>query len=288
MPSTATPTVITTGTLAGGHRANQDHLVVTDHAVAVLDGASSWPPQDPNRDGGWYARTLGTILTTLLVEDSRSLTELIGEAVAQMRDQYRLSAGSCPTSTVTIARWSPETIDIYVLGDSPAVVYPVQGAPQLTYDDRLDLVAAAQQEAYQQHLLSGGGYDSTLVDLLADLQSAQRNRRNRHGGYWIAESNPAAADHGLTARYPTGTVAAVLILSDGASAAVTDYHLHDWCSAAQTISSSGPGTFLEAIHALEEEDPDGSRWPRAKRHDDKTIALIQFPPGIPSSISSAA
>src|SRR5512147_2207529 len=106
MPSAATPVLITTGTLAGGQRANQDHIVVTDHAVAVLDGATSWLPQDPARDGGWYARGLGAALTTLLPGDSRDLAELVGESITQMRDRYGLSPGDCPTSTVTIARWS--------------------------------------------------------------------------------------------------------------------------------------------------------------------------------------
>jgi hypothetical protein len=276
MPSAATPALITTGTLAGGSRGNQDHIVITDHAVAVLDGATSWLPQDPSRDGGWYARGIGAALTMLLSDDSRELAELVGEAIEQIRDRYGLSRGDCPTSTVTIARWSREVIDIYALGDSPAVVYPVAGTPQIVYDDRLEHVGAAQRDAYRRHLRSGAGYDSRLADLIADLQRTEREQRNAPGGYWIAESDPAAAEHGQTARYPIEATTDVLILSDGASAAVTDYGLHDWLSSEQIISSDGPGKFLYGIHHAEAGDPEGARWPRAKRHDDKTIALVQF------------
>jgi hypothetical protein len=30
------------------------------------------------------------------------------------------------------------------------------------------------------------------------------------------------------------------------------------------------------VRAAEREDPDGTRWPRSKRHDDATIAVCSF------------
>jgi hypothetical protein len=65
-------------------------------------------------------------------------------------------------------------------------------------------------------------------------------------------------------------------LSDGAAAAVMEYHLHDWAGIQTAIVASGPDLFLRAVHDAERQDPDGAGWPRAKRHDDKTIAVVRF------------
>jgi hypothetical protein len=117
---------VVTATLSGNGRTNQDHTVVTDHAMAVLDGATSWLPQDPARDGGWYARTLGAALTTRLDDDAIALAEIVAAAITELRDTYGLRPGDCPTSTVTIARWTADDMQLYTLGDSPAVIYPPQ------------------------------------------------------------------------------------------------------------------------------------------------------------------
>jgi hypothetical protein len=86
------------------------------------------------------------------------------------------------------------------------------------------------------------------------------------------------ASHALTARYPLETIDSVLLLTDGASAGVDDYgHPATWREALTSIQGTGPGPFLTSIHALEETDPAGQKWPRAKPHDDKTLALIRVP-----------
>jgi hypothetical protein len=137
----------------------------------------------------------------------------------------------------------------------------------------LESVGATARAAYRAHLRAGHGYDTRLAELVATLQLAERDDRNHDGGYWIPESDPAAARHGLTATHPADTLDAVLLLSDGAAAPVMDYRVCDWPSVLDGIRTHGPGAFLRDTHAHEQGDSDGIRWPRAKRHDDKTIAL---------------
>lgn len=276
MPSPAALTTITTATLAGGTRDNQDHTVVTARAAAVLDGATSWLPQDPARDGGWYARSLGAALTTRLDDSGHSLTEIVADAIAELRDRFGLGPGDCPTSTVTIARWGAETIEIYTLGDSPAVVYPLGGDPIPVYDSRLEAVGATARAAYRDHLRAGHGYDDYHFRLVADVQVAERDERNRRGGYWIAESDPTAAAHAVTATFFRGQVAAVFLVSDGASADVADYGRNTWADVYELVTTSDPAAYLRDIDAAERDDYDGRRWPRAKRHDDKTLVMVRF------------
>jgi hypothetical protein len=279
MSPAATLTTITAATLASGVRGNQDHVVITDHAVAVLDGATSWLPQNPRRDGGWYSRQLGAELTTHLTDDSQPLAALVANTIESVRDRFGLMPGDCPTSTVTALRWSSDSAEVYTLGDSPAVIYPTNSSPRVIYDDRLESVGSAERTAYREHLRSGRGYDAELRQMIANLQLEERRQRNCSQGYWIAENNPLAASHGVTADLPIGNVAAALLLSDGASAAVTDYGLYTWASLAETLFALGMDATLRLIHEAEAMDSDGVRWPRAKRHDDKTVVSVRFRQG---------
>ena len=44
------------------------------------------------------------------------------------------------------------------------------------------------------------------------------------------------------------------------------------------IDASGPIAVLDAVRAAEAADPDGRRWPRSKRHDDKALVVVAWPP----------
>jgi hypothetical protein len=59
------------------------------------------------------------------------------------------------------------------------------------------------------------------------------------------------------------------------SAAVTDYGLIDWRDLLSDVSAhGGVGARLANIHAAETTDPDGRRWPRTKKHDDKSLVIL--------------
>jgi len=276
MPSPMPLITVTTATLAGGPGRNQDHAVVTDHAVAVLDGATSWLPQDPDRDGGWYARALGAELSGLLTDDVRPPAEIVAEGIGAVRDRYRLTPPECPSSTVTVARWVGGALDLYTLGDSPAVVFLTGSDPVTVFDDQLERVGARERAAYREHLRGGAGYDAELAGLVAELQRAERAVRNRDGGYWIAGSDPAAAAHGVTAGYPLDQVEAVLLASDGIAADVTEYGRNTWADALHLLTHADPADYLRSVHSAEEADHNGTWWPRPKRHDDKTVALVRL------------
>jgi hypothetical protein len=172
MPPATTPVTVVTATLAGNIRTNQDHAVVTPRAVAVLDGAMSWLPQDPARDGGWYARTLGAALTVRLEDDSWDLAEIVGDAIEELRDRYALVPGDSPTSTVTIVRGDSDAVEIYTPGDSPAVVFGPAVDPVLVYYSRLEPVGDEHRRRYRAYLAAGHGYDGELSEMIANCRIA--------------------------------------------------------------------------------------------------------------------
>ncbi|GAB3264005.1 hypothetical protein [Kineosporia babensis] len=274
MPSTNPYMLVSTATLRGDGLRNQDSVVVTDRAAAVLDGASAWYPQAPGRDGGWYAENLGARLMNSLDEE-RPLADIVHDAIEDMCRTFGLEPGQSPESTVTIARWDAQHVEVYVLCDSPAVIFSPEADPVILLDERLQCAAVQARTIYRDYLRAGHGYGPELKPMLARLQEDERRERNREGGHWVAGAVPAAAHHALTAEYPLDQVAAVLLLSDGASAGVDEYGSPaDWATARQSAITS-PAQFIADVHRVEDSDPNGQRWPRAKCHDDKTIAVIQ-------------
>ncbi|WP_406312938.1 hypothetical protein [Streptosporangium sp. NBC_01639] len=66
------------------------------------------------------------------------------------------------------------------------------------------------------------------------------------------------------------------LLNDGASRLVDRFHLAAWRQALDLLDGSGPAELIRHVREAEHGDPDGSRWPRSKAHDDATAALWKF------------
>lgn len=259
-----------------GRDSGQDRVFVLPHAVVVLDGASS--PDPGPYDGGWYAETLGHQLIEYLSDgNAASLTDLLACAIAQIARTYSLPVGFSPSSTVAILRWAAQHVEGLVLGDSPIVAFWTNGDVDQLRDDRLANVATRQRHAYVQRLRAGGGYDERHHGLVGALQAAQRSWRNHEGGYWIAEAVTEAAHHAETRCWPRAQLDAALVTTDGVSRGVDQYKQPpSWTNGLDIVRRDGPEQLVRTVHHAEETDPQGQRWPRSKRHDDKALALVAF------------
>lgn len=259
----------------GSGKANQDRVFATGNAVVLLDGASSVRKQ--TYDGGWYADRLGRLLANVIADNPTiSLVQALACAIERVATTADLGDNP-PSSTIAIARWQRDALDILVLGDSPAVVFHRDGTTRTVYDGRLDDVAVSFRDQYRARLREGGGFGAEHQRLLRHLQSAEQQARNRHDGYWIASADPTAAHHALNRTYALQRVAAVLLVTDGIAIGVTDYgQPASWDEARQHIENHGPCGLLRVVHDAEGADPHGRRWPRSKPHDDKTVALVRF------------
>lgn len=263
-----------TATRHGTGKTNQDRVRFLSNAVAVLDGASSeWPAE---RDGGWYAEKLASALELAMcdtVATAQALRSILGEAIGVVAAEM---GEDRPSSTVGLARWDRDELELLVLGDVTAVVFLIGGEVAVVTDDRLDVVAPELRRAYKENLRAGAGFGAAHRSRLATLQVAQRAMRNVPDGYWIAEADPRAADHAYGRTFPLASVAALLLVTDGVSKAVTHYGLLSWQDVRVLVAEGGPGALFDLIDQAEESDPTGCRWPRGKQKDDKTLAFVAF------------
>lgn len=250
--------------------AGDDRAFITSNAVIVLDGASAFAARDV--PASTYAEHLGSTLASLLEGSDEPLTALLADAIKTTAAALDLTPGGrAPSSTVAVVRQRVDaTVDVLVLGDSQVVI-----PGEIIRDDRLGLFASAERTAYRTRLMRGHGYDDEHRRILADLQTQQLQHRNRSGGYWIAEADPAAAECALTRRLSPSEVPWCVLATDGAYKPMEYLSLDDW-SAVASSGSDDLGAILLRCQDWESTDRDGQQLPRAKRHDDKTLVAVSL------------
>jgi Protein phosphatase 2C len=224
-----------------------------------------------NTTVGWLAETLGQELAIRLFGADDNLDWVLADGIATVAKRHDLVPGQAPSTTVVMVRWDESVVDVLLLGDSTVIGLTRTGEVVQVRDDRLRQVATDQRTRNVKK-----GFGSEHRDEWRRIVDAERACRNRPGGYWIAEAAPEAARHAIRARWGRDKLAAILAMTDGVSAGVDRYGVtRDW-TAAVKVAREDPGRLVDLVHAAEDDDADGIRWPRSKRHDDKAIAVIDF------------
>jgi hypothetical protein len=134
-----------------------------------------------------------------------------------------------------------------VLGDTTLLLEEPAGIRVVT-DDRLEHVASVQHGAMHQHATGSADHDRSFAELVTE----QRRHRNHPDGFWVASTDPDAAQHAPTDTAPRAG-------------------LHRGILAEQ-----GPEAIITQVQAAEASDPDGRRRPRGKRHDDASAAFCHL------------
>lgn len=236
---------VQTAQLAAG-TTNADRVFVTDHAVIVLDGASAHEPVDV--DPATYAQLLGkTIADQLGHSPTADLAHVVGVGIQHAATRLRLTAGAgtSPSSTVSILRARDDRADLYVLGDSP--IHFGDGAQHgHLVDERLSTIAISERDQYVSQLVAGQGHDDHHRESLAALQREQGRHRNIPSGYWIAETDPTAAEHAATITLDSKSITWAVLATDGA-ADLIDHAGQPWADIAQ-YDTSQLTKLLQRLH----------------------------------------
>jgi hypothetical protein len=266
----------------GGSNADYaDLAILAPFGVVLLDGASAFEPVDVSPVT--YVQSLGTHITTALQQHDVPIADAVATAIDATTAELHLTPHASPSSTVAVLRVRRDVVDLYVLGDSP-IAYGTtrRGGGSRTHqlsDDRLARVAVPVRDRYRDRLIAGSGYDDEHRATLAALQRAERRARNTDGGYWIAETNPVAAQHGVVEQVERAEMEWAVVASDGAADPIT-HTGRDWQEIARS-DEERLDALLADLHRWEaEDDADGRVLPRAKRHDDKTLVSIPEVAGV--------
>ncbi|TLP66552.1 protein phosphatase 2C domain-containing protein [Microbispora triticiradicis] len=259
-------------------RPNEDFIGATADAVVLLDGASIPPGVTSacSHSVRWYSHILGSTLLTEMTQSAGPLPGLLAQGIKHITSLHDftcdLAHGGSPSATVIMLRQTTDHLDWLVLGDSTLILDTGTPEPEVICDDRLEQVAAPHRTRLDS--LPGGTPEH--AEARREYVETLGHYRNRDGGFWVASTDPLAADQALTGTIPADQVHAAVLLTDGAADAVNRYHLTNWRRLLDRLAYHGPAEPIRQVREAESLDPHGKRWPRSKVYDDATVVWLRF------------
>ncbi|WP_044377385.1 hypothetical protein [Streptomyces noursei] len=267
----------------GVGNANEDGVFVSPTGAVVLDGLSapSDLPMGCVHGTPWFVRQLGTRLINLIGDNTMALRETLRTAIAEVNDLHRgtcaLEQEAVPASTIAMIRERDAVVDYLVLSDNVLVLDLGNEGIQTVADKRVEEVAGEEMRA----ALQGPTGTPEHAARVSALVAVQRRLRNGPGGYWVAATDPAAADEAITGTIELAKVRQAALLTDGASRLVDSFGALTWGQLLDLLRAEGPAALIARTREAELADPLGERWPRFKQSDDATAAYVRIGQPVP-------
>ncbi|MEU8158118.1 hypothetical protein AB0B94_31070 [Micromonospora sp. NPDC048986] len=252
-------------------RENEDWVLATPHVVAVLDGATARTDTGCIHGVKWYATKLGAAVVSH--SGDTPLTDALAKAIADVAAMHPgcdLTHPGTPSAAAGVVRIDDDTIKYMVLGDV-TVIAEVDGVIRTISDDRVSQTAAAERAEADRYPIGSPEKQAAMLR----MKHVELAAKNRDAGYWVAETNPEAAQHALTGDFSLASVTRLAVLTDGAARALT-FGLLPAADVLDLLDKSGPAALIDQVRAAEQEDPTGLRWARNKRSDDATAVYVKF------------
>jgi hypothetical protein len=252
---------------------NEDFAAVTPSAAVLLDGAGTPAGLETGCVHGiaWYARTLGTVLLSLITADSGTLADCLHAAIGEVRSRHEdtcdLSHLGTPAATVVATRIRGDELEHLVLSDSVLVLARNGGVNEVVTDQRIEVAARPHRGLFDRMPVGTPERDSAFREYVQTV----REMKNTPGGYWVASADPEAARHAVCGSTALAGLRAALLLSDGASRLADLFGLVSWGELVSLVLAAGPAELIRQVRRAEASDPDGSRWRRGKAVDDATV-----------------
>lgn len=253
--------------------ANEDALALADGVGVVVDGAGI-PAEfrsGCSHSVAWYADHLATAFRDRLAQRSDGMADALAHAIATVRDRHAdrcdLQAGS-PSATVAAWRVTDDVIEHLVLCDASIVVVPRDGVAMEVTDRRLDETVARVADRFGRADVSAAALRSRRLAIEAN--------RNRPGGFWCAQADPAVAAHSLTGSTPRAELAAIIAASDGATRGHQGLRLFpvERFAALAMGGADGLRELSNAIRAGETARETRKPGAHGKPHDDLSVAAL--------------
>jgi hypothetical protein len=262
---------------------NDDAWAQIARAAVVLDGATNLgePLLPGDSDAAWIAR-FGARRLMAHVGDGGGPREALRSALADAEASYAGLRRRAPKenwenpyASMMFVVADEEGFEALWFGDCGALVRLADGVEVVG-----DAFAKRSAEARRVKTLADAkglapASGTNLPEFLTALRAA-RNAINSERGGWLFGPDAAAAGKARSLRIaaPAGTT--VLLASDGFLALVSDYERYDAASLMAAAERKGLEALGWELRAIEEDDPQGRRYPRFKKSDDATALLLKF------------
>lgn len=253
---------------------NEDWIAATSDLVVVLDGATIRTDTGCSHGVSWYTRKLGANILDGAASRSRSLKEVLADAIQAVSD---LHAGTCdlshpgtPSAAVGIVRLDGDSLQYLVLGDVSLVLEMSDLEIQRISDDRVSMTGKREREIADQFPIG----TQEKHEAMLEMKRAELAARNVAGGYWIAAADPNAVDEAIVGSVSVRNVVRFAAMTDGAARIVDLFKARSWLRVLNTLEQDGPSFLLADVRQFEDADPIGEGFPRNKKSDDASVVFV--------------
>lgn len=290
MPSSCTFT-------APGSHPNEDLLRVHATGAWVLDGTSGWKGRSftsAESGGAWYVAKFDEYLANNIHDFSRSLTQIVRDAICHLTSELvrifdeannslndAIHRSSLPSACVTIIRWneSTGTVEYFTLGDTVIVAKHGENVERICEASRLDEIDANTRQVFHDIVTDADSITDDVIDRAntrrEDHIADTRALLNTPDGYWIAQTNPYAAQMGETGEFSMDSLSRIMLFSDGFDPVVEQYGVFtDWGAVWDYIDNHSISDAVDQLHTAEENDVVLQHKDRP--HDDVAVVDIDF------------
>jgi hypothetical protein len=263
---------------AGDPSSNEDHCGAVGNISWVLDGAGLGKAprfEGFQTDAAWLVAEVSRWLTArgetneplpdLLAALQTHLTSAFGD-----RDDSDPSGG--PSACLTLARVNAHRhVDLAWIADTVTLVADQQGRITAITDDRV-----TPFEAKTFAIMHG----VPRVDGALPPDARAQIVRNRHevnqpGGYAVISPMRPWAHLVRYASFALPKGKPLVLMSDGFSRLFDTFHALTMEQVYAAAADGQARALLDTLRALEQADPDASRYIRFKIHDDATLLVVR-------------
>lgn len=259
---------------------NEDVAFVDENRglFAVFDGASSLDNyiSDSGKTGGYIASHTaadvfrsgsGSTLKTLFSEANNRLEQLHKDAGIDTSDAIHRFG-----TTVAAAWLHEDTVELLQCADSVAIIIDKDGkaSAPLGYHDQ-DL---SEMLEWQRLAKSGLKIDE-IRPIVRPMTITKRRQVNE--AYGTMNGDPRAGKFASHTTIATNDIKHILLLTDGMYIPKEDPAAEeDWQQYADIFLHGGLKELFDTVRSLENSDPDVTRYPRYKPHDDASGVAISL------------
>lgn len=269
-------------------KANDDALGSTASIAFVLDGATGLgdaPLMPGESDAAWVAHTARDLLLqqTGSTSDLRAIIRVVAQGLVvrfeKERSREPQARWEMPWSTLSLIGVEAGRLNIAYVGDSRVLIE--------TQDDEIhNFGPNPSRSAFESKLAAkmiaqrkneALGMASIRATVLEDLRRA-RNTVNTPSGFWALGADTAVAENATVTSIALDGPATVLLTTDGFYALVEDYKRYGDRELIATAQTLGLAILGRELRHIEDDDPNGERYPRMKKSDDATALLVRVEP----------
>jgi len=266
---------------------NDDCWGSVARAVWILDGATGLSKerllQSADSDAQWFVQAVDAELRN--ADWSAPTGQLLRGAMRGVFDRFRLESreGSEPTlwpfASFALIREIDDHIELVKLGDCRILWRKRRSGDVQSFGSSrvTELDAGVVREIKRLHR-DGITDNADIWKAIAPVIQANRNLKNRPGGYWILDLTGEGLGHLQTMQIDPSDVDKALLCTDGYYQLVDTYAERTDESLFDNSVDKGIASLIQSIREIERTDDRCLMFPRIKPSDDATGVLAVVRP----------